>query len=148
MRRISASGANHDCRENGESVSSAAGNISDTYFRVARSFDQLEVVACADHSLDRARAQAAKYGLPRAPAPRELLADPEIQIVVNLTRPDAHAEIALAALQAGKSVYNEKPLAVSRDEAQRLLLAAQDKGLRVGCAPDTPRAPVCRPAAS
>ena len=74
----------------------------------------------------------------RAPAPwTELLADPEIQIVVNLTRPDAHAEIALAALQAGKSVYNEKPLAVSREEAQRLLQAAQDKGLRVGCAPDT-----------
>ncbi len=45
------------------------GNISDTYFRVARSFDQLEVVACADHSLERARAQAAKYGLPRL-APR------------------------------------------------------------------------------
>jgi predicted dehydrogenase len=113
------------------------GNISDTYFKVAQSFPTLDVMACADVNMDRARSQAAKHGLPRACTPEALLADPEIQIVVNLTPPGAHAEIALAALEAGKSVYNEKPLAIRRDEAERLLQLAERKHLRVGCAPDT-----------
>ena len=67
----------------------------------------------------------------------ELLADPEIEIVINLTIPKAHAEVALAALQAGKSVHNEKPLAIERAQAHQLLALAREEGLRVGCAPDT-----------
>jgi len=113
------------------------GNISDTYFKVAGSFDALQVMACADHHLERAISQAAKYGLLHAYSPEELLADPEIQIVVNLTPPSAHAQVALAALEAGKHVYNEKPLAMDRNEAKHLLQFAESKGLRVGCAPDT-----------
>lgn len=113
------------------------GNISDVYVRVAQSFDVLEVVACADRHIERAQALAAKYKLPRAYLPEDLLADPEIEIVVNLTPPAPHAEIALAALAAGKSVYNEKPLAITREEAQNMLELAEYQGLQIGCAPDT-----------
>lgn len=113
------------------------GNISDVYVRVARTFDNLEVVACADRHLERAQALAQKYNLSRACLPEELLADPAIEIVVNLTPPSAHAAFALAALEAGKSIYNEKPLTITRDEAQKILALAGQKGLYVGCAPDT-----------
>ena len=67
----------------------------------------------------------------------ELLSDPEIQIVLNLTTPEAHAEVSLAALNAGKSVYSEKPLAVTREDGKAILDTAKSKGLLVGCAPDT-----------
>ncbi|MGQ9904699.1 MAG: Gfo/Idh/MocA family protein [Anaerolineae bacterium] len=113
------------------------GNISDTYLKVARTFDILEVTACADVIPDLAQAKAAEYGVPKACSPAELLADPDIEIVVNLTPPAAHAEIALQALEAGKSIYNEKPLAIEREDAQRMLQLAAEKHLRVGCAPDT-----------
>jgi len=113
------------------------GNISDVYVRVAQSFEALEVVACADRNIERATALAAKYHVPRACLPDALLADPEIELVVNLTPPDAHAALALAALEAGKSVYNEKPLAISREDGRRMLELAEGRGLHVGCAPDT-----------
>jgi predicted dehydrogenase len=113
------------------------GNISDTYFKVAQTFENLEGVACADMDMARAKTQAAKHGLPRACTPQELLSDPDIKIVVNLTPPGVHAQIALAALDAGKSVYNEKPLALERQDAQRLLQLAERNQLRLGCAPDT-----------
>jgi len=113
------------------------GNISDVYVRVAQSFDVLDVIACADRHIERAQALAAKYNVPRAYLPDALLADPEIEIVVNLTPPAAHGEIALAALEAGKSIYNEKPLTITREDAQRILALAAQKGLHVGCAPDT-----------
>jgi predicted dehydrogenase len=87
--------------------------------------------------LARAEAQAAKYGVPRACTAADLLADPSIELVVNLTVPQAHAAVALAALEAGKSVYNEKPLAIERAEARQLLELARARGLRVGGAPDT-----------
>ncbi len=66
-----------------------------------------------------------------------MLADPDIQIVVNLTIPAAHAEVALAALEAGKCVHGEKPLAVMREDGQKILQLAKEKGLLVGGAPDT-----------
>jgi predicted dehydrogenase len=113
------------------------GNISGIYLQTAQTFDILDLNACADLVMDRARAQAAKYNVPRAITVEELLADPEIEIVVNLTIPNAHASVALAALQAGKSVYNEKPLTIAREDAQKMAKIAQEKGLRIGCAPDT-----------
>jgi hypothetical protein len=84
------------------------GNVSNLYFNVARTFENLDVIACADVDLKRARAQADKYHLRRACTVEDLLADAGIEIVVNLTPPGAHAQVALAALEAGKSVYNEK----------------------------------------
>src|SRR5215217_1739214 len=113
------------------------GNISGIYLEANKKWDILNTVACADIDLARAQAQAAKYGVPKASGVAELLADPNIDIVINLTIPAAHAEVALAALAAGKSVYNEKPLALDREQAKQMLELAREKGLRVGCAPDT-----------
>ncbi len=113
------------------------GNISSTYLKVCPTFDNLEVAAVADVVAERAQAQAAAFNVPHAYSVDELLADPDIAIVLNLTVPAAHGEIARRALEAGKSVYNEKPLALTREEGQQILRLATDKGLRVGCAPDT-----------
>lgn len=103
----------------------------------ARTFEAIEVAACADLVPQRAEAKAAEFDIPRACSADELLADPEIEIVLNLTTPQTHAEIALAALETGKSVYNEKPLAISHADGLRILETARSNGLRVGCAPDT-----------
>ena len=113
------------------------GAISGVYFEAGKMFEILDIVACADLISERAKAKAEQYQIPRACTPEELLADPEIEIVVNLTVPKAHFEVSLAALEAGKSVYSEKPLAVTREEGQRLLAAARERGLLLGCAPDT-----------
>src|SRR6266542_2344610 len=113
------------------------GNISGTYMKVARTFDILDLVACADVIPELAQSKAAEYAVPRVCTVDELLADPDIDIVVNLTPPAAHASIALAALDCGKSVYNEKPLAVHREDAKRILQTEQERKLLVGCAPDT-----------
>jgi predicted dehydrogenase len=67
----------------------------------------------------------------------ELLADPSIDIVLNLTVPNAHYQVAMAALEAGKSVYNEKPLTITREEGLKMLELAKSRDLLVGCAPDT-----------
>jgi len=113
------------------------GNISGIYMQSPRTFEILELVACSDVLLDRAQARAAEYGIPKACSVDELLADPEIEIVVNLTNPQAHAPVALQAVRAGKSVHNEKPLTVTREEGRELLAAARAAGVRVGGAPDT-----------
>ena len=113
------------------------GHISRVYLANLRGFDGLDVVACADLDLRRARARAKRFGVPKAVPVAELLADPAIELVVNLTTPDAHAAVGLAALAADKSVYNEKPLAVAREDGRRLLAEARARGLRVGGAPDT-----------
>lgn len=113
------------------------GAISAIYLRRLKEFEVTEVAACADLDPAKAQARATEFGVPRVLTVKKLLADPEIKIVVNLTVPKAHGKVALAALKAGKSVYNEKPLAVTRKDAQKLLAIAADKGLRVGGAPDT-----------
>lgn len=112
------------------------GNISGIYFQNCKGFDVLEVVGCADIVDERARVKADEYNC-KAYSVDEILADPEIDIILNLTIPKSHAEVALAALNAGKSVYNEKPLAITRENGRKILNLAQTKGLRVGCAPDT-----------
>jgi len=113
------------------------GNISGIYLQAGRRFEAIEVVACADLDMARAEARAEEFGVPKACTTEELLADAEVEIVLNLTTPDAHAGVALAALEAGKHVYNEKPLAATRADGRRILDAARAAGLRVGCAPDT-----------
>jgi predicted dehydrogenase len=113
------------------------GNISAAYLKAARQFRAIEVAACADLDLERAKAKAAEFDVPRGCTTDELLADPEVDIVVNLTTPDAHADVSLAALAAGKHAYNEKPLAVLKGDGRRLLETARAHGLRLGGAPDT-----------
>lgn len=113
------------------------GNISGAYFGAGKTFPNLEIVACADLDLARAQAKASEFNIPKACTVKELLKDPAIEIVVNLTIPKAHAEVALAALAAGKHVYGEKPLAVTRKDGAKILAAAKARKLRVGSAPDT-----------
>jgi predicted dehydrogenase len=113
------------------------GNISSTYLRVGPTFEALEFVACADMVEERARARAAEFNIPKAYGVADLLADPDVELVLNLTTPQAHAEIGMAALNAGKHVYNEKPLAVSRADGRRLVELARERGLLLGAAPDT-----------
>jgi predicted dehydrogenase len=113
------------------------GHVSDQYFRGCGRFDVLRIVACADVDGARAEQKAAEHGVPRACTPTELLADPDVDLVVNLTPPLAHAETTLAAIQAGKHVWSEKPLATNLEEAGRLVDAARQAGVRLGCAPDT-----------
>lgn len=113
------------------------GAISNAYFKAGTTFEALDIAACADLIPERARAKAEEHKIPKAYSVEELLADPEIEIVINLTIPKAHAEVALAALEAGKHVYNEKPLTVTREDGQKLLALAKKKGLLVGGAPDT-----------
>src|SRR5690606_24771440 len=111
--------------------------ISGIYLKNGAVFNNIEIAACADIDMSRARARAEEYGVPKACSVEELLADPEIEIVVNLTVPKAHGSVARAAIEAGKSVYNEKPLAVLREEGRELLEMAKAKGVLVGGAPDT-----------
>ncbi|MEO7018562.1 MAG: Gfo/Idh/MocA family oxidoreductase [Ktedonobacteraceae bacterium] len=113
------------------------GNISSTYLQAPRLFSNLRIAACADIDVQRAQTQAAKFGVPKACSVATLLADPEIEVVVNLTIPAVHAQISLAALEAGKSVYGEKPLATMRADGAAILEAARARDLWVGCAPDT-----------
>jgi len=113
------------------------GNISSIYLRNCVRAPNLDVLACADLLAERAQAQAQAFDVPRAYTVAELLADPDIELVVNLTIPQAHGTVAIAALEHGKSVYNEKPLALSLADAQRMLDLAGANDLRVGGAPDT-----------
>lgn len=113
------------------------GNISDAYIKGCRLFDILEVVAVSDLAVERAQAKAAEHQVPKAYSVKDLLADPEVDIVVNLTFPTVHAEVSFQALSAGKHVYSEKPLATTREDGKKLLETAQAQGVRLGCAPDT-----------
>jgi len=113
------------------------GNISGIYFKNLRNTPGVEVVACADLDEQRARASAEAHGVGRACSVEALLADPGIQLVVNLTVPAAHAAVNLRALQAGKHAYCEKPYALSTAEAGPVLQAAQERDMRTGGAPDT-----------
>ncbi|MEV8172026.1 Gfo/Idh/MocA family oxidoreductase [Microbacterium sp. NPDC077486] len=114
-----------------------AGNISDQYLQNLTRFPDVEVRAIGDLVEERARVQAAAYGVPRAGGVELVLDDPDIDIVVNLTIPAAHVAVSEAIVAAGKHVWTEKPLGVDREEARRLLEAAAAAGLRVGVAPDT-----------
>ncbi len=113
------------------------GRISDIYFKNCRRFDGLDIRACASLDLGEAQAKAALYGVPKACMPEEILADPEIECVLNLTIPAAHFDISRSALEAGKHVYSEKPLVTSLDDGKALLDLATKRGLYIGNAPDT-----------
>ena len=113
------------------------GNISPQYFKGCQLYSNIEIVACADIDPAAARRRAAEFGVPRALTVEELLADPGIDIVLNLTTPQFHAPLNLRILEAGKHAYCEKPFATNRAEGRQVLDLARAKGLRVGCAPDT-----------
>lgn len=113
------------------------GNVSRMYLPILARIPDVDVVAVAD--VDAARAQQAveEYDLPRAVSMEELIADPAVDVVLNLTPIVAHTEVSKAALTAGKHVYSEKPLATSVQAARELVDEARHRGLAFGCAPDT-----------
>jgi len=112
------------------------GNISPAYLKAARRFPILEIVALADVNPAAAEARSREFGVP-ARSIEVVLADPAIEIVLNLTVPTAHVAVSLQAVAAGKHVHSEKPLGITIAEAGKLIAAAEAKGVRVGCAPDT-----------
>lgn len=112
------------------------GVISDIYLRNAALFKDFEIIACADLQKEAADRQAGCYGI-KALHPDALYADDEIDIVLNLTTPGAHAAVTLKALESGKHVFGEKPLATSLEDGRKILETARAKALYVGCAPDT-----------
>jgi len=113
------------------------GVISGIYLTTRKTFRVVDVVACADLDLERARVRAAESGVPRACGVDELLTDPGVDLVVNLTVPGVHTEVGVAAIEAGKCLYAEKSQAIDRAAGQRMLDLARDKGLLIGSAPDT-----------
>ncbi len=113
------------------------GNISPAYIKGCRAFDILELVACADLNVERARQVAAENNIALGCSVEELLSNPQIDIVVNLTNPIAHTQVSRQIIAAGKHVYSEKPLAVALADGRLILDEATAKGVRVGCAPDT-----------
>lgn len=113
------------------------GNISDIYLTNLQKFEGTTVAAVADLDETRAKEKASKYEVPQVLTTDELLTGDAVDLVLNLTIPNAHYGVALRALEAGKHVYNEKPLSISREEGKRLVDLAKEKGVRLGCAPDT-----------
>jgi predicted dehydrogenase len=113
------------------------GNISRAYATKLRALQDLELVACADLDRDRARALAAEFGVPQVLTPDQLVGHPDVDVVLDLTIPAAHEEVTRSALQAGKHAYSEKPLAFDHAGGAGLVELAAQRGVRLGCAPDT-----------
>ena len=113
------------------------GMISDIYLKnMVEGFQILDVVGCSDLIAGRAREKAEKYGI-RAMTNEEIFADPDIELVVNLTYPTAHFDVSRAALLAGKNVHSEKMFAITLEQADELRRLAREKGLMMTAAPDT-----------
>jgi len=113
------------------------GNISSVYLGNARRLRSIEIVALADRLPQRAEQRAREFDIGRVCTVDELLADDQIELVLNLTTPEAHGPLGLRALEAGKAVYNEKPLAIALADGRRMVALAQQRALVLGCAPDT-----------
>ncbi|MFH9069999.1 Gfo/Idh/MocA family protein [Streptomyces alboflavus] len=114
-----------------------AGVISAEYLRTLGTFPDIRLVAVADIAPERAAAAARAHGIPLAGDLPTVLDEPDVELIVNLTVPAAHAQVAAAALRAGKHVYGEKPLTTAPADAEKLLAEASERGLLLGGAPDT-----------
>lgn len=113
------------------------GTISRIYLKNLANFPGTELVMVSDLDGERARRRSEEFGVPWAESPEACLASNDVDLIVNLTIPEAHAEVSLAALSAGKHVYSEKPLAMNTVQGREILEMAQQKGLMAGAAPDT-----------
>jgi predicted dehydrogenase len=114
-----------------------SGFISSIYLQNSKIFNSFEVVACADLIRERVEARAEEYDIPKILSTDEVMTDPEIEIVLNLTTPDGHYIVAKQAIESGKSVYNEKPLSIKLEEGKELVEMAKEAGVLLGGAPDT-----------
>jgi predicted dehydrogenase len=113
------------------------GMISDTYLEHLTNFPDVRVLILGDLDQPRAQAQAEKYDVPQWGSNDDVLAHPDVEIIVNLTIPAAHAQVASHAIAAGKHVWSEKPISVDRASGRALLEQAESIGLLIGVAPDT-----------
>jgi predicted dehydrogenase len=113
------------------------GVIAKVYADKLKSLPFIDLVACADIDAERANAFALENSIPRSLPVDGLLADRDIDVVVNLTIPQAHVRVSRAAIDNGKSVFSEKPLALTVEEGRGLVAAAHAANVRIGCAPDT-----------
>ena len=114
-----------------------AGVISQTYLENLTSFPDVKVVAIGDLIPERAKAKAEEHGVPSWGTLEDVLANPEVELIVNLTIPESHIAVSAQAVAAGKHVWTEKPLGLDREGARQLLKDAEAAGVRVGSAPDT-----------
>jgi len=112
------------------------GNISETYFESQNLYNNFKVIACADINLEAAKASAIKFGIQQQNVD-EILDNKDLDLIVNLTIPSAHKEIIIKTLNANKHSFSEKPLAMNFQDGLEIKKLADDKGLYVGCAPDT-----------
>ena len=113
-----------------------AGFISAAYLKAAKDFPELAIVSCADAQRANAEKRGEEFGL-KVQSMDELLQDTAVDLVLNLTTPQSHVPVSSQGLEAGKHVYSEKPLALSKEEAEALSKIARRKNVRLGCAPDT-----------
>jgi len=115
------------------------GDISFQYLRNARDvfMDYFKVTVLGDLVVEKARARAAEFGIEKYGTPDLVYEDKDVDIIINLTVPMAHEEVNIKALESGKHVYSEKPLATSREGIKRIMEVAKKCGKRVGCAPDS-----------
>ena len=115
------------------------GNISGIYLsNIGNMFKNIEIAGICDLVPEKAQKQAEKFGIKKIYKDMyELFADPEVDIVLNITRPYEHYAVTKAALLAGKHVYSEKPLGITMEEGLELVALAEEKGLCLGGAPDT-----------
>jgi predicted dehydrogenase len=113
-----------------------AGFISAAYLKAAKNFPELAIVSCADAQRSNAEKRGQEFGL-KVQNVDELLKDETVDLILNLTTPQSHFRVSSQGLEAGKHVYSEKPLALSREEAETLVKTARRHDVRLGCAPDT-----------
>lgn len=113
------------------------GMISNTYLENLARFPDVDVVILGDLDVDLAKARAERHGVRQWGTADDVLDHPEVEVVVNLTIPAVHAEVASKAVAAGKNVWTEKPISVDRQSGLDLLAQADLAGLLVGIAPDT-----------
>jgi len=113
------------------------GFISGIYLENSKLFQSFDVVACSDLIPERSKGRAKEFNIPKVCCTAELMEDPEVEIVLNLTTPDGHYYVAKQAVTHGKSVYNEKPLAIELEDGKELVESAKEAGVLLGGAPDT-----------
>ncbi|MDA7426710.1 Gfo/Idh/MocA family protein [Thalassococcus lentus] len=113
------------------------GKISDVYLKNCADFEGLDIMCCGSLNMEESKAKAAQFGIPNVATPDAIIADPNIDGILNLTIPAAHAGVSIAALESGKHVYSEKPFVTDLADGQKVLDLAAARNLAVGNAPDT-----------
>ena len=111
------------------------GNIADIYFKNSKQyFNNFEIIACADINEKASQSYAKKYNIHQLSV-EDLLANKEIELVINLTIPNVHYEVSKSILEADKHSYSEKPLSIEFEDGEKLTTIAKDRNVYVGCAP-------------